>query len=388
MNILNIFSKTFKENIRDWKVLILTIGFTPFFVLLMYLFYGSTSVQYNVLVYNADKGAIAENSSISAGKGLISAIKAAVNADGNKIFNIKEVDEISKGKNLIKDKSADIFLVIPEDFSSVINFCTQGKSAKKANIELYGNMTNNRYLIAAVYTDSYINRYVSASTSIELPINYKEEFLETSHLKREFDFYVPALIVISVIMILFTASASIIKEVDKDTIVRLRISKLNTFDFLSGISLVQVIITILSMTISLVTAVMLGYKPSGSIFSVLVIGILASISVTSISLIVSSFLKTIFDLMTIGCFPFFILMFFSGGMFPMPQIKLFNIGNYRFNLTDILPTSHAVSALNKIMNFGSGLSDVVFEIAAMLILTIAYFVIGTVMFKRRYMKAA
>lgn len=389
MKILSVFIKSLKENLRDWKILILTLTFAPFFIVLMYFSYGGgTSMSYHVVAINNDQPVPASNGTlIHAGNDLISGMEKK-QIDSNILLRITETKDEENAKTLVKDKKADMLMIIPEDFSSVIKQYAEGKKADKANFKIYGNMTNSKYIMAAVLTDSFTSKYVSGATDIALPINYTEEFLEKSQPRSEFDLIVPAIIVLSFIMILFSASASIIKEVDKGTIKRLQISRLSTFEFLTGISLVQVIITTIAMGLTFLTAMMMGFRPAGNFFDVLVIGFISSFAIMAISLIVSSFLKSIFDLMTIGCFPFFILMFFSGGMFPLPQIKLFNIGSYVFNVTDFLPTSHAVTALGKILNYGSGLKDVSFEITAMAVLTVAYFIIGVWLFKRRHMKTA
>jgi ABC-2 type transport system permease protein len=92
--------------------------------------------------------------------------------------------------------------------------------------------------------------------------------------------------------------------------------------------------------------------------------------------------------LTIGCFPFFILMFFSGGMFPLPPVRVFTIGERVVNINDVLPTTHAITALGKILNQGAELGDVVYELAAIAVLTVVFFMAGTWLFTRRQMGAA
>ena len=56
---------------------------------------------------------------------------------------------------------------------------------------------------------------------IELPMSMNYKYAGRGKLSTEFDLYVPALLVLSIIMILFTAGASIVREIEKDTITRL-----------------------------------------------------------------------------------------------------------------------------------------------------------------------
>jgi ABC-2 type transport system permease protein len=80
-------------------------------------------------------------------------------------------------------------------------------------------------------------------------------------------------------------------------------------------------------------------------------------------------------------------MFFSGAIFPIPRINLLAIGGRSLALFDLLPPSHAVVALNKIFVLGVGLSDVLFELVALTVLSIAYFAIGVWLFKRTHLTA-
>jgi ABC-2 type transport system permease protein len=119
----------------------------------------------------------------------------------------------------------------------------------------------------------------------------------------------------------------------------------------------------------------------------LVVGILSSLAIIALSVLVAALLRTVFDLMTIGCFPFFILMFFSGGMFPIPTISLFALGERQINVNDILPTTHSITAFGKILNQNIGLGDVVFELGAIVFLTALYFAVGIWLFTQRHMIA-
>jgi ABC-2 type transport system permease protein len=221
-----------------------------------------------------------------------------------------------------------------------------------------------------------------------LPSAISETFVEKKQPLNEFEGYVPGLISLSVLMILFTASASIVRENDKKTLIRLKLSQLGAFNFLSGICIVQAVVAIVAIVISYWAAIGLGYKPAGGFGAVLVVGIISSFSMVAVSLVVASFLDTIFDVLTIGCFPFFIMMFFSGSMFPLPKMNLFTIGGHTFGITDILPLTHTVNAFNKILNYGVGINSVLFEIFMITMLTVIYFVTGLMLYQKRKLSKA
>ena len=119
----------------------------------------------------------------------------------------------------------------------------------------------------------------------------------------------------------------------------------------------------------------------------MVVGLFTSVSIIAVSVVVAAAMRTIFDLLTIGCFPFFIMMFFSGGMLPLPDLRLFTLFGHPVNANAILPTTHTEIALGKVLNHGAGLGDVVFELAAISLLTVLYFALGIWWFTRRHMRA-
>jgi ABC-2 type transport system permease protein len=185
-------------------------------------------------------------------------------------------------------------------------------------------------------------------------------------------------------MMLFTAGASIVREVEKDTITRLALSKLNSAEFMTALSLNQIIIGLICLFMTLMAAFSVGYTTSGSIPLLILVGALTCFSVISISIITSCFIKTMFGLLTLGCFPFFILMFFSDCFLPLPKINLFSMAGHQVFVNDILPTATATRAFNKILNYDSGFSDISFEILWILAISLVYFFIGVWLFKKKY----
>jgi ABC-2 type transport system permease protein len=201
---------------------------------------------------------------------------------------------------------------------------------------------------------------------------------------EEFDLYIPSMLVLAIIMMLFTAGASIVREIEKDTITRLSLSKLTSPEFMTALSLNQIIIGLICLVLTLLAAFSVGYKTSGSIPLFLLVGTVTCFSVISISIITACFIRTMFGLLTLGCFPFFILAFFSDCFFPLPKINLLKIAGNQIYLTDFLPTATATRAFNKILNFNSGFSDIAFEVIWITALALVYFFIGTALFKRKY----
>lgn len=387
MRLLALFKKSMIENLRDWKILILTMSFAPFFVLLMYFYFGSTTKTFRVIVVNHDQGVTTQNQNLFyGGQELISIMMNAKYPEGTNILKVHQEKKMEIAHKVLKKKSADLIVEIPKHFSRVLLEYKQDGHSPPVVVKTYGDLANAMYIMAAVWCDSITYKYMAEITGKKSPIELQSKTIGNIKSLNDFELYVPALLGLALIMLMFTAAASIIKEKDKGTIIRLRCSNMRVYEWLSAVSSTQVIIGLLSMGLTYLTAAAMGYQSSGSMFAFVVVGLLSSLAIIAISLVVAAFLRTVFDLTTIGCFPFFILMFFSGGMFPLPNIQLFAIGSRFINVNDILPTTHTISALGKILNFGAGLGEVAFEIGAIAVLTTVYFAAGLWLFNSRHLK--
>ncbi len=379
MKLIATIIKTWKENIRDWKILVLVFAFSPFFLLITSILYDGETTIYKVGYINQDKGTASTEllNHITNSKGV---------EDMYQIELIRMNDENDLEKR-IKEKEIDLGIVIPDNYTkAMIN--AGSKSGDLTKVEFYGSINNLHYTVAAVMVSDIIEKHGIEISQIKLPYAISESFLEKKLPLNEFDSYVPGLITLSVLMILFPASASIVKESDKKTLIRLKLSRLSAFEYLAGICIVQACIAVIAIVISYATALALGYRPVGSFQTILLLGIVSSLSMVSVSLIVASFLNTIFDVLTIGCFPFFLFMFFSGSMFPMPQLKLLHISKYSFGITDLLSLTHTANAFNKILNYGASCEEILFEIVMILVLTVMYFTIGLFQYNKRKLTKA
>ena len=111
-----------------------------------------------------------------------------------------------------------------------------------------------------------------------------------------------------------------------------------------------------------------------------------SVAVVGIGLIVAAFSTSVSQAFIIANFPLIFFMFFSGGVYPIPRINLFQIGGINVSIYDILPPTHAVVALNKILSLGESLSGVVYEISSLVILSLVFYGVGIWLFKRKHMR--
>jgi ABC-2 type transport system permease protein len=377
MRTLAYLEKTFLENLREWKILSLALAFAPAFVFLMYAYFHSAPSSYTLLVRGGDAGAAG---------GLVAAWKDAKQPDGSPVFKVSEASDAAEAERRVLNRDADLLTEIPAGFSAAIEAIRAGRPVAPPTITHRGNASNPRSTMAMGFADYIAFQYAYAATGLTPPIDVNAAMIGGSQQVTEFDLYVPALLALALIMVMFTAAAALVKEVDKGTMPRLILSRLRLGELLAAVSINQVLVGVVALLLTYAAAMSVGYRPQGSLAAVVVVGGVSTLSVVAFGLLTAAFLTTIFELLTVGCFPFFILMFFSDCMVPLPKIPLFSVAGFTFNATDVLPTSLTVRAFNRILNQGAGLADVAVELAVILLLTAVYFAAGAWLYRRRHMR--
>ncbi len=299
-----------------------------------------------------------------------------------------EKNERLAGIELLQEGDADVMVVLPRKLTIKLMNPTY-VDPMETILELVGDVTDMQYIIGAVWSEELINQFIREVSGISLPIGWKETTLGYSGQRTEFELYVPGIMILAVIMMIFSASAAIVREPEAKTLDRLKISNLTSLEFLGGISLIQVIIAIVSLLLTLLVALSIGYTLlPGTFWFILMVAFLTSLSMIAFSLIVAAICRSIKDVAIIGTFPLFILMFFTGAAFPISGGKLFTLAGITFYINDILSPTWAVDALNKVLIKGQEIRETIPDLAMILVLTLVYFIIGVWAFKQRHMRAA
>ena len=388
MRFLSVLRKNAREQKRDLWVLGLSLAFAPLFVFLYWMWTGgNATTSYAVLVINQDVGTkLKDGSSYNAGEETVQAMEKLTFQDGSPVLRVKRVSTRSEGEAQLKERKAAALVILPPDFSEVIVASREANAFPTTAVELVGDMTNPYYTVAAVMAYTALDAYTVAATGEYRPIGMLETALGDSAARTEFELYVPGLLVLAVIMMLFQAAMLVAREIEGGKLQRLRISRLTAFELLGGITVWLVFVAILEVLLTFGVAVALGFKSQGSLWVAIFLGVITSFSIIGVAMIVASFSKTVSQAFVIANFPFGFFMFLSGAAFPVPMGTMFTIWGRDFHLVDLLPPRHAVIALNKVFTLGAGLSDVVFELAALILLSVLYFGIGVWLFRKMHLK--
>ncbi len=386
MKLLSVVIKSFREQIRSFWILLLSLSMGPFFILVYFLITESTKPQYIIQVLNTDSGIYENGKGINHGGNLVSYFASSKTDSISALLIIKEITDKNTGIEKLKNKKADALIIIPETFSQSLNLRKNGDSTAVSELEFVGDLTNTNYLISAVWANELLNEYALQTTKSKRIIEIKEIPLGISAHITNFDMIVPGILIVSIIMLMFTASIAFVSEVENKTILRLKLSRLTTFEFLGGISIVQLLVGIISVVLTLVTSILLGFHYEGSLPIMLIIAGLTSLSIIAFSLIIAAVTKSASEVLVVGNFPMFLFMFFTGAAFPIKSDTLFSIAGYPITIQGFMTPSHAISALNKTLIMNMDLMSIIPEILSIFVLTLLYFFIGAVIFKKRHLQ--
>jgi ABC-2 type transport system permease protein len=383
-----VFIKSIREQLRDYWILLLTISLAPFFVFIYYLMVETGKPEVNIVMVNQDEGATITGEAVNLGDTLIHFLQGIGGKEESYVLHYRELGQRHEGMQLLQQGEADAMVIIPQQLTRrLVN--PADDDTTDTGLELVGDVTDIQYIIGAVRSEELIVQFIMKATGIRWPVGWKETTLGFSGQRTDFELYMPGMMVLAVIMMIFSASAAIVREPEAKTLDRLKVSNLSALEFLGGVSLVQVIIATISLLLTMLVAFSLGYTlVPGTFWFILMVAFITGLSMIAFSLIVAAICRSIRDVAIIGTFPLFILMFFTGAAFPISGGKLFNLAGITFQLNGILSPTWAVSALNKVLIKGQEIMETIPDLSMILLLTMVYLVAGVWAFRRRHMRAA
>jgi ABC-2 type transport system permease protein len=224
--------------------------------------------------------------------------------------------------------------------------------------------------------------YCFEKKTIGVPPLFVEKHLGLSDSRTPFEVYVPGLLVFSAIMLIFSSSMAVVKEIEYRTLGRLKMAPVTTLELLAGMGAVQVSLGILSVFLTFLFAIALGFRSAGSIFFAFVISGITCFACVGIGMVVASISRSQTRAFLVSSVAMFMLLLFSGVIFPRPDVLLFEIGGYAIRLFDFLPTTHMGKGLEKVLTFGASPMETLYETGLLVFLAFFYFGTGVMIFNR------
>jgi ABC-2 type transport system permease protein len=387
--LISTFRKCVREQKRDLWVIALSLAFAPLFVFIYWLMTGATgSTAYGVLVINHDAPVpLADGSTFAAGQDVVDALRAITYQNGSPLLRVVETDDRAEAETQLRNRKAFALIMIPADFSATLSAFQAGDTSATTDLVFTGDLSNPYYTVAAVMAMTAADAYVAEYSQAARPVELVEVPLGASAARTEFENYVPGLMVMSVVLMIFQAAMTPARDIESGALRRLRLTRVTSFEFLGGMSLWLALVSALSVLLTFATAYACGFRSEGPLWLAVLVGVLTSFSIIGAGLIVACFSKTVAQAFVIANFPLGFLMFLTGGAFPLPRYELFTLFGHGIALPDILPPTHAVIALNKVFTMGVGLPEVAFELSALTLLSALYFGVGVWLFQRTQMRS-
>lgn len=381
MKLLAVIRKSFTEQVRQFWILLLTITMAPFFVGIFYLIYKSSALNLKVSVVNLDHTK-ASGSAADYGKELLSYLASVKNDTLPVTF--QEVGNRATAEENVRNKKSHAMIVIPAGFSDSILLRQTGNPVR-VPFELSGNLTETNYMISAILGITYVSGYINSVTGTLEPYHFIETPAGLSSKLNDFTIAIPGLLILATIMLMFSGAIAFVAEPEKKTMLRLKLSRVSAFTFLSGITIIQILVGLVSILLTLGTAYLFEFDFSGSFWLFLLVCILTCLSVIGFSLILAGTTRSVNEVLVVGNFPLFLFMFFSGTVFPIQGATLFTLGGYAFTIPGLMSTYHGTEALKQVLIYEAGFSDIWPQLVSLTGLTVIYFLVGYWIYRKRHM---
>ncbi len=370
-----IAKKEFKQLWRD-KRLLFVILFFPIFLLIIFGYAVNFDVK-NIQLAVLDKN----NTEVS--RDFVNSILSS-----NYFKLAKQLNNDSEIKETLDKKSAQIVLVIPEDFSKKIHahkqpakiqFLIDGVDGNTATIiKNYASAASTKFAIKL--QKNLTQKYgVKMSYPVLLePIFWFNPDLQTTK------FLIPGLIaMILIVSSVISVSLSLVKEKELGTIEQINVSSINSFELLSGKSAPYIVVAFFDAILILIVGyIFFDVIVKGNYFFLFISTLIYIISATSMGIFISVISETQQIAFTIATFATLLpSVILSGFIFPIESMPV--IIQY---LTNITPAKFFIIVLRAIIIRGVGLSAFWMQLIYLILFTLVFMGLAIIISKKQEVK--
>jgi ABC-2 type transport system permease protein len=371
MKALLVARKYLIEILREAQLLLLVL-------LAPLVFLGITAATYNVpllvthpvLVINPDPQSTP----------LVEDLKAQRYADGRPIFNVSLATDRDAAETTLKEQRATALVIIAPDDSP--------------HVTIRGDALYPRFYRASTILNSVVNRYADRIAGRQEVVQVVAQPLTGTGLagapmtgpQTEFDLYAPGMMIMALLMIIPQTAMLVAREIRWGTLRRLRLTRLSAWGLLSGVSLAQLVVAVAQVVMVFLAALAMGFNNQGSLPLAIVVGLAVCFSAIGQGLVVACFVENDSQAANLGSTFTMMQVFLSGSFYQLPPLTIFTLASHQIDLFDVFPATHGFMALQQVLSYGAGLSEIGFRLGATLVLSALYFVAGVLIFQRRQMR--
>lgn len=367
MRALLVAHKNLIELLREPQLTLLTLLVPLGFLLITY-------AGYNFPLLTTYPLYLIDNDSQSAA--LIDALEARQYTDGSPVFEVKpSTDRDAVETGLRGHKAVALVEVNPAE-----------KEKQLHKITVLGDAVYQPFMRASVLLDNTLFSYANQATGHTPVVRVNEEPIFTTGPQTEFDLYAPGMMIFALMLLIPQTAMLVGREIRWNTLRRLRLTRLDAAEFLGGISLAQMTAAVIQVVLLFAVALVLGFNNQGELWLAVLIGLVVSFSCVGQGLLVACFIENDSQAINVGSTVAMFQVFLSGAFYQLPAPTIFSLLNHQIGAFDIFPATHGFMALQQVLTYGVGLSEVGFRLAATLLLSLVYFAVGIIVFQRTKMR--
>jgi len=193
--------------------------------------------------------------------------------------------------------------------------------------------------------------------------------------------WVPALVVFALLQLVFASALQVARERAQGTAQRLRMTRLTAAEFLVSLALAELAVSTVAVALTWGLAASFGFESFAGWSTIGVLCGLTGLAHAAMGLAVGAVSSSATRAFILASFMMFVLLLFSGLVFPMPTISWFQVDGQPWGPLDVLPTRHAMLSLSRVLN-GESLSDVLENVIALAVLSAVWCLLGVGAFHR------
>ncbi len=366
MRALIVARKSLLEMAREFQLVGLIVLLPLIFLVITAVAYNDPfQVTHPVWVLSPDPG----------NAGVVAALKSEQYANGQPIFDVTLITDQAVAEERLQEQTLAALVIIESGADGALS------------ITLRGDALYMPFYKAGTIMGRVIQEYADDVAGLPRIVHIAEEPLGEASPQNWFDWYVPGLTIMALLLIIPQTAMLVAREIRWNTLRRLRISRLSASGLLTGISLAQMVVAVFQVVIMFAAALALGFQSQGSLGLAIVVGLVICFSAIGQGLIVACFSENDSQAANLGATVAMIQVFLSGAMYPLPSLATFTLAGHEMGVFDVLPASNGFLALQQVVSYGMGLREIAFRLGVTLFLSALYFAVGVVIFQRRQMRA-
>ncbi len=296
-------------------------------------------------------------------------LRRSERADGTRVFNVvKTAGPVDRAGTdaMLRERKADASLGFEADGSWIIR----------------GDATWTGFIAASSLVEDAVRGMTPGMDPIEMDVRDARIRIPRS----EYDAAVPGQLIFVSLLLIPLAAFLAAREIRTQTMSRLSASPLRPWEYVAGLTASQMIFVIPASLACLAFAMLLGFRPEGSLWLAVLIQCGVSLSSIGLGLAIAPFCSSDSAALNGGGTLTMLLVFFSGSFFELSTPALFTLRGREIRLFDFLPATQGQNALTHVLTGGAGFSDVSFRLAALAVLSLVIFTGSVAVFRARTLR--